>query len=70
MNNITSCFFQELKEEKASIAAEAVPMARPEPHFIRIQSWWARIDPQARRLSVIISLPSFHIEFHLAISRN
>ena len=50
MNNITSHFFQALKEEKASTAAEAVPMARPEPHFIRIQSWWARMYPHAKRL--------------------
>jgi len=65
MDNITLCFFQALKEEKTSTAAEAVPMARPEPHFIRIQSWWARIDPQAKRLSVAVPSPCLHIKFQL-----
>jgi len=56
MNNITSCFFQAIKEEKASTAGEAVPMVR--------------VDPQARRILVAVPLPCLHIKFHLIISSN
>jgi hypothetical protein len=42
-------FFAVFKNPRT--APQAVAMARPAPHFMRIQSWLARIDPAANRLS-------------------
>ena len=39
------------KTPKLLMAAKAVATARPVPHFMRIQSWWARIAPAAKRFS-------------------
>ena len=36
--------------KNAFTALYAVAMASPEPHFIRFQSWWAKIDPAAKSL--------------------